>query len=259
MTDINHELEREVSAIRALSRKCGAKGRATGQAALQRDRHFCALTDLLASRIAYLVRRYGLTDMREDAEQACAIAVHRAVEEFDGRKASFSTFVTWKLRGELQALRHRTRLDQRPGAQRIAARTVSLEGSEDSSGGEVLGIADEEAQKRTESGASDMMARRLADSLIQDYIARRRLGRPDGEKLPPKPGTVAPNKADELEAKLRRESQIVSSHLLGVPDTGDDGSLSNEQKRQVTRRVLRHVTKQLRGDARYEAARATLH
>ena len=69
---------------------------------------------------------YGLVAHWEDAEQACAIGVHRAIEGYDPEKAQFTTFVNWQLRGELQSLRFRLMTDQRSSAKRVEATTVSI-------------------------------------------------------------------------------------------------------------------------------------
>ncbi|WP_204348458.1 sigma factor, partial [Klebsiella pneumoniae] len=69
------------------------------------DRAFAQILKLIAPRIRHFVRQYGLTAHWEDAEQCCAIAVHRAIESYDPAKAQFTTFVNWQIRGELQSLR----------------------------------------------------------------------------------------------------------------------------------------------------------
>ncbi|NWN23219.1 sigma-70 family RNA polymerase sigma factor, partial [Escherichia coli] len=76
---------------------------------------------LIAPRIRHFVRQYGLTAHWEDAEQCCAIAVHRAIETYDPAKAQFTTFVNWQIRGELQSLRFRLMTDQRPSARKVEA------------------------------------------------------------------------------------------------------------------------------------------
>ena len=244
MAAIDQAVEARVHAIRRLLDSDPTTAQPASKHRLRLDRQFSALNDLLAPRIAYLIRRYGLTDMAEDARQAGAIAILRAVREFDDEKASFSTFVTWKLRGELQTMRHRVRLDQRPGAIRIGARTVSLEWHGDGAGetAEPLTIIDEGAETRTEAGASAVLARRMTVSLLQDYAERRRAsatrrerdcyGAPSSASMP-----------DVLEQALSRELRIVSNHLTGRPGideaSGDGATSTKEQKRQITRRVLR--------------------
>ncbi|MBL7372476.1 sigma-70 family RNA polymerase sigma factor, partial [Escherichia coli] len=90
------------------------------------DRAFAQILKLIAPRIRHFVRQYGLTAHWEDAEQCCAIAVHRAIESYDPAKAQFTTFVNWQIRGELQSLRFRLMTDQRPSARKVEATTVSL-------------------------------------------------------------------------------------------------------------------------------------
>jgi hypothetical protein len=55
--------------------------------------------ELLGSRIYHFTRVYGLMDMQDDARQACAIGVHRAIAAYDPGQACFTTFVMWQLRG----------------------------------------------------------------------------------------------------------------------------------------------------------------
>ncbi len=129
----------------------------SGDPAYERD--FVGLLVLLSPRIARLIRQYRLDDLREDAEQAAAIGLHRALTSFDPDKAGFGTHATWQIRGELQSLRHRMRLDQRRSAVNSGINTVSLEavGTEQGDGERVLEFVDPAAQSRVEGGASDAM------------------------------------------------------------------------------------------------------
>ena len=195
------------------------------------------------------MRRYGLADIREDAQQACAIAVHRALAEYDGGRSAFATFATWKIRAELQALRHKMRLDQRPAAVRTGARTVSLDAVP---AGEAAPIPDEGAEARVEHGANRVMARRMVDALLDDYAAAR---------LPAKPGTVAPDRLRAMEARISEERALVSRHLLGTAGSAamaaasPAAARSREQRRQVVRRVLRHLTARVEREARWQPVR----
>ena len=57
------------------------------------DKAFAAILKLIAPRIRHFIRQYGLTNHWDDAEQACAIGVHRAIQAYDPAKAQFTTFV----------------------------------------------------------------------------------------------------------------------------------------------------------------------
>ena len=120
MSQLSQALETEVAALDAVRRQDRALG---PRERVQVDRHVARLLRLLAPRIRYLTRSYGLSDAEEDARQACAIGLMRAVEMYYPAKASFTTLVTWQLRGELQGLRHRLRLDQRGSARAVGACT----------------------------------------------------------------------------------------------------------------------------------------
>ena len=63
-----------IQARTALDAAPGARARALA------DRNFARLAMLAAPRVRYFTRTYGLTDVAEDAEQVCAIALHRAAE-----------------------------------------------------------------------------------------------------------------------------------------------------------------------------------
>ena len=125
-----------------------------------RDRLYRRILALLSPRIRQLTRRYALGDMADDAAQACAIGVHRALATYDPARACFSTHVTWTMRGELQSLRHRVRLDQRDSARATGMRTVSFEALQDAGSRDdaPLQIADEGAGYAVESRASDYLA-----------------------------------------------------------------------------------------------------
>jgi len=181
------------------------------------EREFAGLLTLLSPRIARLIRQYRLGDMQDDARQAAAIGVHRALATFDPAKARFSTHVTWQIRGELQSLRHRMRLDQRRSAVAASISTVSLEAlsvtDEDIRAFEVV---DTNALSRVESGASDRMAWSLLTQLLDQLNA---------------PGD---------------ERAILRNHLFDH-DAGPHASSERtpEQRRQVVRRTMRNCAKVL--------------
>ena len=142
------------------------------------DRVFARLLRLLSPRFRHFIRQYGLGNHWDDAEQCCAIAVHRAVEAYDPEKAQFTTFVNWQIRGELQSLRFRLMTDQRPSAQKVSATTVSLHNIASGPDGEETSlealIEDEEALERTERSASDYLARAAAQCLIEEFVNKGR-------------------------------------------------------------------------------------
>ncbi|MXP15124.1 sigma-70 family RNA polymerase sigma factor [Altererythrobacter confluentis] len=222
-------MEREVAAIIAINEGAIGAGRSrTLRENIAVDRHFSQLMIILGGRIRHFTKVYGLTDMRDDAQQACAIAIHRAIESYDPEQARFTTFVTWQLRGELQGLRHRVRLDQRESAKKMGARTVSLEPH--NAGTELeFTIHDENAQERTEAGASQLMAARCANALLDEWEQAMRARDKRHASL-------------ALNAKLAFERGIVTRFLTDTPEPQEDDTLTGEQKRQVTRRVLRHCS-----------------
>ncbi|NVE95465.1 hypothetical protein [Altererythrobacter lutimaris] len=191
-----------------------ARRLALGQPSPQEDREFARLLETLNGRIVHLIRVYRLTDMLEDARQASAIAVLRALESYNPRQARFTTHVTWQLRGELQSLRHRVRLDQRRSARSAGITTVQLEALSDD-GAKPFEPVDDSALLRTEAGASQAMVLQLMDGLL-----------------------------DELHAP-EQERWIIHDQLLDREPRGLTLDYTSEQRRQITRRTYRNCMKVL--------------
>lgn len=212
-----HALEEAVLEAQAIDRRQVADGpgssRAHRHGRHRLDQLHRRIFLLLAPRIQHLTARYGLRDMEDDARQACAIAIHRAVQSYDRAKASFSTHVTWAMRGELQSLRHRVRLDQRDSAKAAGVHTVSLEGLSTGEGQAVYEIVDDASLARVEQAASDMTTRRALTRLMD------RIDSPEHER-----GIV-------LEALFERESR------QELP------AKERERRRQIVRRTFRNCAK----------------
>jgi hypothetical protein len=99
-------MERKVGAIQKIKEQAELEIRElTALENFAVDRHFRALMELLGTQIYHFTRVYGLMDMQDDARQACAISVHRAIAAYDLAKARFTTFVMWQLRGEPSPLK----------------------------------------------------------------------------------------------------------------------------------------------------------
>lgn len=206
----NHALECQVDRTIAARRMCDS-----AHSALE-DREFARLMALLAPRIRHLIHAYRLTDMVDDAQQVCAIAVLRALESYDPAQASFATHVTWQLRGELQSLRHRVRLDQRRSARSAGITTVRLETLSDDPA-HPFEIADDRALSRLEAQASEAMAVQVLDRLLDDIHS------PAHERV------------------------IVHDHVLDREPRGAALDYTSEQRRQITRRTYRNCAKVVAG------------
>lgn len=225
---------------------------------LQSDRAFAKILKLLAPRFRHFIRQYGLGAHWDDAEQCCAIAVHRAVEAYDPDKAQFTTFVNWQIRGELQSLRFRLMTDQRPSAQKVQAVTVSLHNLAAGNDGEESTleslIEDEDALDRTERGASDYLARAAAQCLIEEFVQKGRHAALETlrRKQPKrelaralKAGGRAgldPHALDAIETRLERDREILEQRVFGelADYDGPEGSgLSREQVRQIGKRAAK--------------------
>lgn len=241
------------------------------------DRAFAQILKLIAPRIRHFVRQYGLMAHWDDAEQCCAIAVHRAIEAYDPAKAQFTTFVNWQIRGELQSLRFRLMTDQRPSAKKVEATTVSLSALSTSPDGEEMSpeamIADEYALERTESAAADYLADGAISSLIDAYVdqlrkvgveALRRRPRPkreeaalrrEGPRLRTATYGIDPAELEKLEAKLERDREIVARRVFQASTLDDlslDTGVTKERVRQITKRAAKAIAEIAANDPRFE-------
>lgn len=276
------------SAVATVSANMPAEGQA--QSARQRvavDRAFAQIIKLIAPRIRHFIRQYGLVAHWDDAEQVCAIAVHRAIQAYDPTKAQFTTFVNWQIRGELQSLRFRLMTDQRPSAKKVEAVTVSLDAvgvGEDGEGQSIVAsIEDEDALGRTESGASDYLARQAMASLTDSYVEHlrnicvERIRRKAQPKKAPRAqnslteaslgetgarrsvwrtgkSMLDPAEMAELEERLEHNRRVVEGRLFEIAalDTGDDDSgVAKERVRQIAKRAAKTMSDLTGADPRF--------
>jgi hypothetical protein len=249
------------------------------------DRAFARVLKIIAPRIRHFIKQYGLTAHWDDAEQVCAIAVHRAIEAYDPEKAMFTTFVNWQLRGELQGLRFRLMDDQRPSARKVAATTISLHSIEHGAEGEDMTLEslliDETAHGATEAGASAHLAERAGEALMNEYV--RHLRSVGIAQLKRKARTVRavtpratqsanlpkfvhsraplidPEELRKLEERIARDRDIVATYLFAragetseapALSEGENG-LTKERIRQITRRAARVMTELASGNPRF--------
>ncbi|MBL0769346.1 RNA polymerase subunit sigma-70 [Sphingopyxis sp. DHUNG17] len=192
------------------------------RAQVRADRCFARLAALLAPRVRYFTRRYGLSDVAEDAEQACAIALHRAVGQYDPCRARFTTFIDWQIRAELQALRTRLYGDRRSAGRRRVGAWLSLDALRADGADDWL--ADEEAEDATEAAASDCLAQCVTDRLVDDWARRRHaaLSRGTGRG------------AAQVEARVAAERALVLRRL-------SDSEAASERLRESDRHIVRRA------------------
>lgn len=241
------------------------------------DKAFARILTLIAPRIRHFIRQYGLVGHWEDAEQACSIAVHRAIEAYEPEKAQFTTFVNWQIRGELQSLRFRVMTDQRPSARKVEATTVSLEAISTNEDGEEISavamIADEDALDRTEYGASAYLARSATDTLIDRYIENLRVVALDRMRRQQRSGRGSKESAaqrqsvwrqenlaldhgelEELETRLNHIREVVASRLFDMPLRNleeDQSALHKERERQIAKRAAKSISELAAQDPRF--------
>jgi RNA polymerase sigma-32 factor len=228
------------------------------------DRAFATILRLIAPRIRHFIRQYGLVAHWEDAEQCCAIAVHRAIQSYDPAKAQFTTFVNWQIRGELQGLRFRLMVDQRPSARKVSATTVSMHGISSSIDGEDMSLEsvleDENAVYNTESAASDYLARAATTALVDAFIAEaRRTGieqiraRPRPKRAPRqslRPHGIEPAELEKLDEKLARDREIIENRMFETSPI-EDATITRERARQITRRAAQGIADLAARDPRF--------
>lgn len=234
MSKITAALENAVATIIAQGGTEEAKP--TVRQRVEIDRAFARILQLIAPRIRHFIRQYGLAAHWDDAEQCCAIAVHRAVQAYDPTKAQFTTFVNWQIRGELQSLRFRLMTDQRPSAKKVEATTVSLHQTTAGAEGEETTLesilVDEDALERTESAASDYLARAATECLIDEFVnkgrgaaleqLRRRQpkrvlakAQADGPRLKSAMIGVDPAEIEKVEQQFARDREILLKRVFG--------------------------------------------
>lgn len=209
------------------------------------DTAFARILTLIAPRIRHFIRQYSLVAHWHDAEQVCAIAVHRAIAAYDPEKAKFTTFVNWQIRGELQGLRFRLMADQRSSAKKVCAMTVSLDalamGIDGEDGVHEFLIEDEGALPATEAAASSYMAEGIARALLDAYVDYlRRVGAKHLLRAQAESGARAEAiEADKFEERIQRDREIVAAHLFGAEEVAADlpDGFTRERLRQLTRRA----------------------
>ena len=278
MSKSTEALEVAVAEVIANKNEDGSRGSAKQRANI--DRAFARILKLAAPRIRHFIRQYGLAAHYEDAEQACAIAVHRAIEAYDPTKAKFTTFLNWQIRGELQSLRFRVMTDQRPSARKVGAVTVTIHSGTTNEDGEDTSlealIEDEEAQERTEEAAAEHLASETFKALVDAYIEserkagieqlrkRARSRRPKRDIREVRPDLPAsfrahmagpdPVELARLHERLERDRAIIERSMY----SGDtrlalslDTSLTRERIRQIVRRASKKMAQLVSTDPRF--------
>lgn len=270
MSKITDALENEVAIVIANNNDDAPRTRHQ-RAAI--DQAFTRILKLIAPRIRHFIRQYGLVGHWEDAEQCCAIAVHRAILGYDPAKAQFTTFVNWQIRGELQGLRFRLMADQRPSARKVAATTVSMHAITSRIDGEDMTleavIEDEGALGRTESAAADYLAQSATSALLDAFITGSRVTALDQLRRRPRakgslsdPAMPAdamarrlpthgidPHEIALLDQRLAHDRAAVASRLFDVDSA--EPAVSKERARSLAKRASTAIGLLARKDPRF--------
>jgi len=251
--------------------------RATARQRATADKAFAHILKLIAPRIRHFIRQYGLVAHWDDAEQCCAIGVHRAIQGYEPEKAQFTTFVNWQLRGELQSLRFRLMTDQRPSAKKVDATTVSLHAITSGADGEEASleamVEDEDALGRTEAGASEYFADGARAALIDSYVEhlrsvgveqlkrRARTKRPAVQPADPnlprfrsKNPVLDAAELAELEEKIAQHRAVIERRLFDdatLDEVGSDTGVTKERARQITKSAAKVMAELAASDPRF--------
>jgi len=264
MSKITIALEAAVAAV--VENRPAEGQRQTARQRANTDRSFATILKLIAPRIRHFIRQYGLTAHWDDAEQCCAIGVHRAIEAYDPAKAQFTTFVNWQIRGELQSLRFRLMTDQRASAKKVEATTVSLHAASTGAEGEESSletiIEDEFALDRTEAAASDYLAKRATRALIDEYVRHQRAAgleklckRPQPKRalrklaqeqpgVPQASSALDPVELERLAEKLEWDREILERRVFDdatLDDVEMETGIAKERIRQISKRAIKSV------------------
>ena len=272
----------EIAVAEVIANKPADGSKPTARQRANIDRAFARILKLGAPRIRHFIRQYGLTAHYEDAEQVCAIAVHRSIEAYDPEKAKFTTFLNWQIRGELQSLRFRLMTDQRPSARKVGGVTIPIHTGATNAEGEATTlealIEDEGALERAEEAAAEYLADETFDALIDAFVEKeraagiaqlrkrartRRASAEFREVRPDLPASfrahlspVDPEEVEKLDERLERDREIIkrslyendTQHALSV-----DTDLTRERIRQIVRRATKHMAELVRSDPRFAA------
>ncbi|MFL9841575.1 sigma-70 family RNA polymerase sigma factor [Sphingomonas sp. ST-64] len=272
MSNTTAALEAAVAAVIAHLPKDGETQ--TNRQRVYGDRAFAQVMKILAPRVRHFIRQYGLAGHWDDAEQCCAIGVHRAIQAYDPERAQFTTFVNWQLRGELQSLRFRLMTDQRPSAKKVEASTVSLHAVTNNADGESNTlesmIEDEFALDRTEACAGDHLAVKTREALLDAYVdhlrgvameqmKRRARSSRSVQVVDPRlprfragAAIIDPAEIAELEEKLDAQRQIVARRLSDdMPDESELDPQERERQRQVAKRAAKTIAEIAANDPRF--------
>ena len=261
MSKITIALEAAVATV--LENTAKEDERQTARQRANVDRAFATILKLITPRIRHFIRQYGLAAHWDDAEQCCAIGVHRAIQAYDSERAQFTTFVNWQLRGELQSLRFRVMTDQRPSAKKVEATTVSLHAMSLGAEGEANTlesmIEDEFALERTEAAAGEHLAVKTREALLDAYVdhlrgvameqlkRRARNTRSVQVQDPRLPryragaAIIDPAEIAELEEKLEAQRRTVARRLSD--DAADIELEADPQERERQRQVAKRAAK----------------
>lgn len=270
----------EAAVKRVIENRGDADGRQTARQRRDTDLAYADILKLIAPRIRFFTRQYGLVAHWEDAEQVCAIAVHRAIEAYDPSKAKFTTFVNWQLRGELQSLRFRLMADQRPSAQKVDAQTISIHTLTTVLDGEQVSldaiIEDETALDLTESCGADHLAEAAATALLDAYFnnqrkagmeqlrKRARMNRPKPEMRAQRPdlpvsfrahAPVDKAEVKKLDERIERDREIVERWIFDTEtqyELSEQMGITRERVRQITRNAAKGMAEIAATDPRFE-------
>ena len=221
-----------------------ANGHSTNRARRARDHAFMAIMGILAPRIRYFTRTYGLMNHADDAEQVAALAVCKAIDSYDPEVALFTTYVNWPIKAEFQALRFRLFLDTRPASRKVGAVTIALDSTYRMADGTDVSLADtlvdEAALEQVEAGASAYLAREAIEALIDRHEGTLRSAayRSSVRKSHRSAGSAQEETFEDAESRIARNREIIERRIFDrdtLDEIGRDTEITKERVRQITK------------------------
>lgn len=200
------------------------------------DRAFARLHRQMVARLGRAIGGGRFHGAADDAEQAVAIGLVKALDTYDPARAKFVTHATWAVRAELKTLGWQLHVDQRPCNRDRGVRTVS--GHAPTGGGEAAGelfdqLADAAAQPACERRAADSFAARMLEAIVE---RRHRREAACHEREWDARAVPAPKRAERhaaLVARQRRDAALVRAHLLGDADLAELAAASSLTRAEV--------------------------
>lgn len=188
-------------------------------------------------------RKHMTVALRDEIEQHAAIAITRAIEDWDSEKATFSTYVHWKIMAELQTLqwvefpeRRKLMLQQPLRFLELDRPMRGSEGDDDFTLGQTLISAN--GEEDVESNAREHIAMHCFERVFSHYISKQmqayRANQNDQQKIEIK------------QSGLMRNRWIYICRVIHM-ETYETIAKRHDITRERIRQVIKEIDDDLRG------------